>query len=143
MEMEKEHNEFLRIASEQLSVLKSTIVTMNSTSRDILRKEQKMKQMMENVAHNVKLQNTKLKNETDTSLILNELIKQIETGFEECQHTFDLLIEVYLHAQKGVLQPQIITVQKIKEVLIKEVMPESTMFPPCSSAELISLIKLL
>ncbi|PNF43411.1 hypothetical protein B7P43_G13447 [Cryptotermes secundus] len=141
MEMEKDHKEILRIASEQLLVLKSTIVTMNSTSRDILRNEQKLKKILENLAHNVELQDTKLKYEIDTSLVLNELIKQIERGIEECQRTFDLLIDVYLHAQNGVLQPQIITIQKIKEVLTQETMPESTMFPPFSSAELISLIR--
>jgi hypothetical protein len=54
---------------------------------------------------------------------------------------FDLFIEVYLHAQKGVLQPHIITIQKIREVLTQEAMPESTMFPPFSPAELISLVK--
>jgi hypothetical protein len=141
VEMEKGHKEFLRIASEQLLVLKSTIVTMNSTSRDIIRNEQKMRKVLEDLALDVKLQDSKLKNEVDTSLILNELIKQIERGIEECQRTFDLLIEVYLHAQKGVLQLQIITIQKIREVLTQEAMPESTMFPPFSPAELISLIK--
>jgi hypothetical protein len=141
MTMEKDHKEFLRIASEQLLVLKSTIVTMNSTSRDVLRNEQKMKKVLENLARDVKLQDTKLKYEIDSSFVLNELIKEIERGIEECQHTFDLLIDVYLHAQNGVLQPQIITIQKIREVLTQEAMPESTMFPPFSSAELISLIK--
>jgi hypothetical protein len=99
--METDHKEFLRIASEQLLVLKSTIITMNSTSRDILRNEQKMKTILENLAFDVKLQDTKFKNEIESSLALKELIKQIERGIEECQHTFDLLIEGYLNAQKG------------------------------------------
>jgi hypothetical protein len=142
MEMEKDHKEFLRIASEQLLVLKSTIVTMNSTSNDILRSEMKMRKVLKNLALDVKLQDKRLRYEIDSSLVLNELIKQIERGIEECQHTFDLLIDVYLHAQNGVLQPQIVTIQKIREVLLsQEAMPESTMFPPFSSAELISLMK--
>lgn len=139
--MEKDHKEFLRIASEQLLVLKSTIVTMNTTSKEILVNERKLKEVLENLALDVKLQDRKLKYEIDTSFVLNELIKQVERGVEECQHTFDLLIDVYLHAQDGILQPQIITSQKIKEVLTQQVMPESTMFPPFPSAELISLIK--
>jgi hypothetical protein len=139
--MEKDHKEFLRIASEQLLVLKSTIVTMNTTSKEIIVNERKIKEVLENLARDVKLQDRKLKYEIDTSFVLNELIKQIERGIEECQHTFDLLIDVYLHAQDGILQPQIITIQKIREVLTQQAMPESTMFPPFSSAELISLIK--
>jgi hypothetical protein len=112
---------------------------MNTTSKEILVNERKMKEVLENLALDVKLQDSKLKYEIDTSFVLNELIKQIERGVKECQHIFDLLIDVYLHAQDGILQPQIITIQKIKEVLKQQAMPESIMFPPFPSAELISL----
>jgi hypothetical protein len=104
--MEEDHKEFLRIASEQFLVLKSTIVTMNTTSKEILVNERKIKEVLKNLALDLKLQDRKLKYEIDTSFVLNELIKQIERGIEECQHTFDLLIDVYVHAQDGILQTQ-------------------------------------
>lgn len=139
--MEKDHKEFLRIASEQLLVLKSTIVTMNTTLKDVSVNERKLKEVLTNLGRDVKTQSRQLKHEVDTSLMLNELIKQVERGIEECQHTFDLLIDVYLHAQDGILQPQIITIQKIRAVLMQQTMPELTIFPPFTSSELISLIK--
>jgi hypothetical protein len=89
--MENGHKEILRIASEQLLVLKSTIVTMDSTSREIIKNEQKMRKVLEELALDVKLQDSKLKNEVDTRLILNELIKQIERGIEECQRNLTYL----------------------------------------------------
>lgn len=139
--MEKDHKEFLRIASEQMLVLKSTIVTMNTTLKDISGNEQKLREALEKLNSELSIKQGRLQIEFKTIIILNEFIKQIERGLEECQHTFDLLIDVYLHAQDGVIQPQIVTIQKIQEVLALQTMPDSTMFPPFSSPELLSLIK--
>jgi hypothetical protein len=70
--IEKDRKEILRIASEQLLVLRSTIVTMNSTLRDVLLNEQRMKKVLENLDIDVKLQDSKLKYEIDSSFVLNE-----------------------------------------------------------------------
>jgi hypothetical protein len=72
----------LRIALEQLLVLKPTIVTMNTTSKEILVNERKMKEVLENLALDVKLQDNKLNYEIDTSFVLNELIKKLREGLK-------------------------------------------------------------
>jgi len=48
----------------------------------------------------------------DSVLMLNEDIHQIQRGLSECQHTFEILVDVFLHAQDGVIQPQLIAITK-------------------------------
>jgi len=50
----------------------------------------------------------------DSVMMINENIQQIQRGIEECQHTFEVLVDAILHAQEGVIQPQLITIAKIK-----------------------------
>ena len=51
--------------------------------------------------------------------MMNENIQQIQRGFEECQHTFEILVDAFLHAQEGVIQPQLFTIAKIKDMIGK------------------------
>jgi len=41
----------------------------------------------------------------DSVMMINENIQQIQRGIEECQHTFEILVDAFLHAQEGVIQP--------------------------------------
>jgi len=47
-------------------------------------------------------------------MMINENFQQFQRGNEECQHTFEILVDAFLHAQDGVVQPQLITIAKIK-----------------------------
>jgi len=44
----------------------------------------------------------------DSVMMIIENIQQIQSGIEECQHTFEILVDAFLHAQEGVIQPQLI-----------------------------------
>jgi hypothetical protein len=46
--------------------------------------------------------------------LLNEQLRLVQREIEECQHSFETFIEAFVHAEQGALQPQLITVQKIK-----------------------------
>jgi hypothetical protein len=46
--------------------------------------------------------------------LLNEQLRLVQRGIDECQHSFETLIETFVNAEQGVLQPQLITVQKIR-----------------------------
>jgi hypothetical protein len=47
-------------------------------------------------------------------MMVNEKIRQIQRGMTECQHTFGILVDSFVHAQDGVIQPQLITIAKIR-----------------------------
>ena len=72
----------------------------------------------------------------NSAMMVNENIQQIQRGIEECQHTFEILVDAFLHAQDGVIQPQLMTIAKIKDMMRKESLPDGLDFPPFPSLEL-------
>lgn len=139
--LEREQKEFLHIATDQMTVLKSTILTMNATLKKVNQNENVLKNTLESLMNTMSSQTQQLKIELESSLIINENIRAIQRGIEECQEMFNLLIEVFLHSQTGVLQPQIITLQRIQKIMMNEKLPEEVMYPSLPSSELLSMIK--
>jgi hypothetical protein len=80
-----------------------------------------------------------MQTQLDSVLIINENIRQIQRGLDECQHTFEILVEAFLHALDGVIQPQLITVAKIRDMM-EESLSDGLDFPSFSSLELSRLI---
>jgi len=76
----------------------------------------------------------------DSVMMIDENIQQIQRGTEECQHTFEILVDAFLHAQEGAIQPQLITVAKIKDMMKKESLPDGLDFPSFPSLEISRLI---
>ena len=37
------------------------------------------------------------------SVLINENIRQTHRGMNECQHTFEILVDAFLHAQDGII----------------------------------------
>jgi hypothetical protein len=46
--------------------------------------------------------------------LINVQSRLIQTGIDKSQHSFDILIVAFVHAEQGTLQPQLITTEKIK-----------------------------
>jgi hypothetical protein len=64
-------------------------------------------------------------------------------GILECQHTFEILVDAFLHAQEGVIQPQLITLTKVKDMMKRESLPDGLDFPSFPSLELSRIITLV
>ena len=39
----------------------------------------------------------------DSVMMVNENIQQIQRGTEECQHTFEILVDAFLHVQDAII----------------------------------------
>ena len=76
----------------------------------------------------------------DSVLMLNQDIHQSQIGTNECQHTFEILVDAFLHAQDRVIQPQLITIDKVKDMIRKESLPDGLDFPSFPSLKLSRLI---
>jgi hypothetical protein len=72
--------------------------------------------------------------------MLNENIQQIQRGLDECQHTFEILVDAFLHVQNGVVQPQLVTMTTIKDMIGEESLPEGLDFPSFPFLEVSHLI---
>src|SRR5215469_3338428 len=81
-----------------------------------------------------------MQDELDTVIVLNENIQQVQRGLDECQHTFEILIDAFLHAQDGVIQPKLISMSKVKDMMRAGPLRDGLEFPPFSSLELSRII---
>jgi hypothetical protein len=82
----------------------------------------------------------KVQYQVDSVIILNENIRKVQRGLAEYQHTFEILVEAFLHTQDGIIQPQLITMVKIRNMMRKESLPDGLEFPSFLSVELSKLI---
>ena len=85
-------------------------------------------------------ENNQIHTQVDSVMMINENIQQIQRGITEWQHTYEILVDAFLHAQEGVIQPQLITIAKIKDMMRKESLPYGLDFPSFPSLELSRLI---
>jgi hypothetical protein len=66
----------------------------------------------------------KIQFQMDSVMIINENIRQIQRGITECQHTFEVLMDAFLHAQDGMIQPQLITIAKVRDMMKEISLPD-------------------
>ena len=119
-ELEQEQKDFLRISKEQLLVIKSAVISFNSTIRDVNKNEKVLKDGLYKLNSHVNKISNFLNNEMQTLALISEHIIQIERVMTECKEIFELIIDALIHSQDGAIQPQIITPMQIKGILKDE-----------------------
>ena len=134
--LEKEQKEFLHISKEQMTVIKSTIGSVNLTIQRINENEQILKESMTNLANATVQGLTVIEEEVDSVLGINEQIGLIERGIEESQHSFELLLDAFIHAEQGTPQPQLITTERIRNIFRSQPLPQGLDYPDLSFSEL-------
>ena len=104
--LEDEQQSFLQIAQEQMVVLKSAITSFNITMQKVHRNEKLLNENLQRLTKLVVDEINQMHTQVDSVMMINENIQQIQRGISECQHTFEILVDAFLHAQEGVIQPQ-------------------------------------
>jgi len=138
--LEDEQLSFLCISQEQMIVLKSAITSFNITMQKVNRNEKVLVENLQRLNKIVVNEINRMQTQLDSVLILNENTQQVQRGLDECQHTFEILVDVFLHAQVGVIQPQPITIAKIKDMMKEESLSDGLDLPSFPSLELSRLI---
>jgi hypothetical protein len=82
----------------------------------------------------------RMQDQLDSALVINDNIQQVQRGLDEFQHTFEILVDAFIHAQDGVIQPQLITIAKVKDMTRGESLSSGLEFPSFPSLELSRLI---
>lgn len=114
--LEKEQLEFLSLAKEEVTVVKSTLRSLNSTVLAVSENERMLSKGLDEMAKHISEHDGEIKKMlTGTSMLLtvNEHSMQLERVLEECRREYDILIDAILNSQKGILQPHIITPAQI------------------------------
>jgi len=138
--LEEEQRSFLRVSQDQVIVLRSAITSFNITMQNVNRNEKILNENLQSLNKMAVDEINQMQIRLDSVLMLNENIQQIQRGLDECQHTFEILVDAFLHAQNGVVQPQLITMTTITDMMREESLPEGLDFPSFPSLELSHLI---
>jgi hypothetical protein len=128
--LEDEQHSFLRISQEQMVVLKSAITSFNITMQKVNQNEKLLTENLQRLSKLAVDEINQMHSKVDSVMMINEHTQQIQRGIAECHHTFEISVDTFLHAQDGVIQPQLITLTKVKDMMRKESLPDGLYFPP-------------
>ena len=118
--LEKEQIEFLKLSKEQITVVKSTLRSLNSTLLAVSENERILSKGLEEMARHVNERDGEIKDMfTGASMLLtvNEHNMQLERALSECRREYNILIDAIMNSQKGILQPHIVTPAQIMKQL--------------------------
>jgi len=143
--LEKEQIDFLRLSKEQITVVKSTLRSMNSTLLAVSENERILSKGLDEMAKHINERDGEIKEMfTGTSMLLtvNEHNMQLERALGECKKEYNILIDAIINSQKGILQPHIITpAQIVKQMKASQAdIPSELSLPIPLSATYQSLI---
>jgi hypothetical protein len=131
---EQNSEDMSTLLKQQLSVVRSSLGAVNNTLADVEYNEHLLK---EGISRVTKYMNT-LRAETNEKVnLFNAKIEieghilRVNNAMTALQRSLDLLIDNVINAQKGVLQPQVISPVTLMEALIKgvSVFPKDTALP--------------
>jgi hypothetical protein len=119
---EQNSEDMKTLLKQQLSVVRSSLGAINNTLTDVENNENLLKERMNKVTEYMNI----LKSETTEKMNLFNVkieteghILRINNELSILQRNSYLLIDSIIHAQKGVLQPQVVSPDALMEALIK------------------------
>ena len=87
-------------------VLKSAITSFNiTTTQKVNRNEKILTENLQRLNKLVVEEINELQKQMNLVMTLSENIQQVLRGLDECQHSFEILLDAFLHAEDGVIQP--------------------------------------
>jgi hypothetical protein len=119
-EQEQEQKDFIRIARDQILVIKSAITSFNFIMRDVEKNEKFLEErLMKLTNHDNNLTSNDYA-ETQSIAMIFEHMLQIERTLKGTREFFNLIIDTVMHAQDGGLQPQLVTPAKLRMIMSNE-----------------------
>jgi len=114
--LEKEQLDFLRLSKEQVTVVKTTLRSLNSTLLAVSENERILSKGLDEMAKHISEHDSEIKemfSGTSMLLAVSEHNMQLERALDECRREYNILIDAILNSQKGILQPHLITPAQI------------------------------
>jgi len=101
----------LRLSKEQITVVKSTLRCLNSTLLAVSDNERILFKGLEDMAKHINEQDGEVKRIFTASsimLTINEHSMQLNRAIDECRRDYEILIDVIMNSQKGVLNHKLL-----------------------------------
>jgi len=118
LSLEKEQIDFLRFSKEHITVIKSTLKSMNSTLLAVSENERVLSRGLDEMAKHINECDGEIREMfTATSMLLtvNEHAMQLDRAMNDCRKEYNILIDAIMNSQKGILQLHIIMPAQIKK----------------------------
>ena len=119
-QLEQEQASFLRLSKEQVVLVKTTLRTVNRTLHDVAYNERILEKGLLDIKKHIVVEEGNLNMQlgyTSMLMALNDHALQLDRAIEELQDQYSMLIDAVIHAQKGILQPQLISPRKILQIM--------------------------
>jgi len=137
-QLENEQLDFLKLSKEQITVVKSTLRSINSTLLTVSENERCLSKGLEEMANHINDQNGEIKEMFSSySLVLtiNEHSVQLSRAIDECRREYEILIDAVVSSHKGIIQPQLITPAQIfEQIWLSHDIPSDLSLPVPTSA---------
>jgi hypothetical protein len=128
-EVEREQKEFLHLSKEQMTTVKTTTASVNSTLKKVNKNENILREGLKKLYNYSTSRINKIEEEMTYINLIKEQFPLIQKGIDESQHSFEILIDAFVHAEQGILQPQLITYEEIRSLLETQKMPLGLGYP--------------
>jgi predicted transcriptional regulator len=102
--LEKEQIDFLKLSKEQITVVQSTLRSMNSTLLAVSENEKVLSRGLEEMAKHINERDGEIKDIlTATSMLLtiNEHTVQLERAINECKREYNILIDAVMNSSQA------------------------------------------
>jgi hypothetical protein len=139
-ELEREQKELLHLSKEQMTIIKTTITSVNVTMQRVEQNEKTLKEGFNRMLNFSTHKFDELDAEIRNVNLINEQFRLIQRGVDESQHSFEILIDAFIHAEQGSLQPQLMTAEKIKTFLGTQKLPSGLDYPNFPFPELQKIV---
>jgi hypothetical protein len=148
-QLEGDQSDMIKLAKEQMVVVKSTLKSVNRTLNDVSKNELILEKGLQDIKNFVNEENGEIKRKyTYTSMLvmLNDHAIQLQRALEEVKDEYNIIIQSCLSAKGGIIQPQVLSPSHMIEILksSQDSFPRDLQVPvPLSDAYAYLLINIL
>jgi hypothetical protein len=131
---EQNSEDMITLLKQQLCVVKSSIGAVNNTLTDVEYKERLIKEGIQKITNYTDLLKAETREKMDifgAKIEIEGHMLRVNNAINTLQRKSDMLISNVVNAQKGVLQPQVISPRLLMESLTKSIsaFPKGTILP--------------
>ena len=118
--LEMEQTGILKLTREQMTVVKATLRTVNSTVREVQENEDALLRNLKLVEDHLNQKDGELKGKIgllSVTLHMEKHMMQLNRIIYEIEQDYELIVSAIVNAQQGILQPHVITPVQIMETM--------------------------
>jgi hypothetical protein len=111
-QLEGEQSDLIKLAKEQMVVVKTTLKSVNKTLNDVTKNELILEKGLQDIENFVNEENGEIKRKyayTSMLVMLKDHAIQLQRALEEVKDEYNTIIQSCLSAKGGIIQPQVLS----------------------------------